>query len=104
MGGQWDPECFVGDPSRPDYQVDGLKLAELSPAELAERQRLLAQVERSFDAARRGPDVQLFDKFQQQAFDLLTSGKAREALIIMLQLGGNWPTFPSKFRGAPTNG
>lgn len=82
MGSEWDPDRFVGDPSQPDYQVDGLSMAEQLPAELLARQKLLAKVERPFDAARRGPDVQLFDKFQQQAFDLLTSGKAQEAFAI----------------------
>ncbi len=82
MGSEWDPDRFVGDPSQAGYQVDGLSLGEQLPAELLARQNLLAKIERPFDAARRGPNVQLFDKFQQQAFDLLTSGKAQEAFAI----------------------
>jgi hypothetical protein len=82
MGGQWDPDRFIGDPARPDYQVEGLRMADLSPGELLRRQQLLARIEQPFEAQVRGADVQLFDKFQQQAFDLLTSGKAREAFAI----------------------
>lgn len=82
MGTEWDPDRFIGDPSQPGYEVDGLSMAEQLPAELLTRQKLLAKVERSFDAARRGPKVQLFDKFQHQAFDLLTSGHAQEAFAI----------------------
>jgi len=82
MGSEWDPDRFVGDPSQSDYRVDGLSMGEQLPAELLARQSLLAKIEQPFDAARRGPNVQLFDKFQQQAFDLLTSGKAQEAFAI----------------------
>ncbi|MEX0818743.1 MAG: DUF1501 domain-containing protein [Pirellulaceae bacterium] len=82
MGSEWDPDRFVGDPSQSGYQVDGLAMGEQLPAELLARQNLLARIEQPFDAARRGPKVHLFDKFQQQAFDLLTSGKAQEAFAI----------------------
>ncbi|MCA9146406.1 MAG: DUF1501 domain-containing protein [Planctomycetales bacterium] len=82
MGSEWDPDRFVGDPSQVGYRVNGLSLGEQLPAELLARQKLLAKVEQPFDSQRRGPGVQLFDKFQQQAFDLLTSGKAQEAFAI----------------------
>lgn len=82
MGSQWDPDRFVGDPSQPGYEVDGLRLADVPPVRLKRRQRLLGEVERQFEAARRGEAVQLYDKFQQQAFELLTSGKAREAFAL----------------------
>lgn len=82
MGSEWDPDRFVGDPSQPGYQVDGLSLGEQLPADLLTRQKLLAKIEQPFEAARRGAGVQLFDKFQQQAFDLLTSGKAQQAFAI----------------------
>src|SRR4029453_3472684 len=73
---------FVGGPSGPNFQVEGLRLAELPPLRINQRQSLLAQVEQHFAAADRGEAVRLFDRYQQQAFDLLTSGKAREAFAI----------------------
>jgi hypothetical protein len=82
MGSEWDPDRFVGDPSDKDYRVAGLRLADLSLEELAGRQKLLAQIDQPFDAGKRGREVQLYGKFQQQAFDLLTSGKAQDAFAI----------------------
>jgi hypothetical protein len=82
LGPEWDVDRFVGDPSSPNYQVEGLRLAELPPLRINQRQSLLAQVEQHFAAAERGEAVRLFDRYQQQAFDLLTSGKAREAFAI----------------------
>lgn len=82
MGGEWDPDRFVGDPFDPAYRVDGLRLSGPARSHLARRQRLLESVESPFEAARRGTDVRLFDKFQQQAFDLLTSGKAEAAFAL----------------------
>ena len=69
MGSEWDPDRFVGDPSQSGYQVNGLSMGEQLPAELLARQNLLGKIEQPFEAARRGQNVQLFDKFQQQAFD-----------------------------------
>jgi hypothetical protein len=82
LGGQWHPERFVGDPSLPDYKVQGLRLTEIPPLKLRERQSLLQQVEQHFHNVERGDAVGNYDKFQQQAFDLLTSGKAQKAFAI----------------------
>ncbi|MCI0359030.1 MAG: DUF1501 domain-containing protein [Planctomycetaceae bacterium] len=82
LGQEWDVDRFVGDPAAPNYQVEGLRLAELPPLRINQRQQLLRQVEQHFAAAERGEAVRLFDRYQQQAFDLLTSGKAREAFAI----------------------
>jgi len=82
MGGQWDPDRFVGDPSQPDYKVAGLRTGDTTPEELKRRQQLLAQVQSPFEALRRGADAQLFGQFQDQAFDLLTSGKAEAAFSL----------------------
>lgn len=82
MGSEWDVDRFVGDPARPDYQVEGLRLSELPPLRLKRREQLLKQVERHFEQQERGPAVNLYGGFQRQAFDLLTSGKAREAFAI----------------------
>ena len=82
MGSQWDPDRFMGDPSQPDYSVKGLTSGGLTPDQIKRRQRLLAQVKSPFDALRRGADAQLFGNLQDQAFDLLTSGKAEAAFAI----------------------
>jgi hypothetical protein len=79
LGSQWNPDVFVGDPSRPDYQVQGLQLSDLPPLRLRKREDLLRQVESHFAGVERGELVRNYDKFQQQSFQLMTSGKAREA-------------------------
>ena len=82
LGQEWDVDRFLGDPSAANYQVEGLRLSELPPLRINQRQELLKQVEKHFAAAERGGAVRLFDKYQQQAFDLMTSGAAREAFAI----------------------
>lgn len=79
LGRQWDPDRFVGDPARPDYRVDGLKLTDLTPAQLQLRQSLLSNVEREFARFERTASVRTYDKYQAQAFDLMTSDRARKA-------------------------
>ncbi len=88
LGGEWNPDHFYGDPAEPAYQVQGLRLTDLPPMQMRGRQSLLRQVESHFESLcrleslGRGGAVQVYDKFQQQAFDLLTTGKAREAFDI----------------------
>lgn len=81
MGSQWDPDRFIGDPSKPGYSVAGLR-GDTTAEQLKRRQKLLQQVKSPFDALRRGADAQLFGDLQDQAFDLLTSGKAEAAFAI----------------------
>jgi hypothetical protein len=82
MGREWDPDRFIGDPADPAYKVQGLQLTDLPPMRLQKRQTLLEQFEKHFAGLERGEAVRNFDAFQQRAFDLLTSGKAREAFAI----------------------
>jgi hypothetical protein len=87
LGGQWDPDRFVGNPADPQYKAPGLRLTDLPPLQLRQRQSLLKQVESHFDAVQRlatlrDERLHVYDRFQQQAFDLLTSGRAREAFDI----------------------
>jgi hypothetical protein len=82
MGPQWDPDVFVGNPDDPQYQIEGFGMRGLPPLRLRQRRALLEQVEEHFDALAGGEAVQLYNKYQQQAFDLLTSGAAREAFAI----------------------
>ena len=82
MGRQWDPERFVGDPSDPNYQIEGLELRGLPPLRLTRRQRLRDQLEHHFRSAGASGAVELFDQYHRQAFNLMSSGKARQAFDI----------------------
>lgn len=80
LGPQWNPEVFVGDPAEPTYEIESLRETDITPIQLGRRQSLLSQLEdryRHLDGS-----LKTYDSFQQQAFDLLTSGKARQAFDI----------------------
>ena len=77
LGGAYDP-LVAGDPSVPDYQVPGMKLrAETSPDRLRRRFELLDRINEQDRKA--GSELQLLRGFQQQAYDMLCSDKARSA-------------------------
>ncbi|HET6326025.1 MAG TPA: DUF1501 domain-containing protein [Planctomycetaceae bacterium] len=82
LGRQWDPDRFVGDPSRPDYKVEGLRVTDIAPMRLNQRISLLEQVQRHFTTVAASRSVGLYDTFQGQAFDLLTSGRVQRAFAI----------------------
>jgi hypothetical protein len=82
LGRQWDPDRFVGDPSRPDYKVEGLRVTDIAPLRLNRRISLLEQVERHFKTAAANRSVGLYDTFQGQAIDLLTSGRVQRAFAV----------------------
>jgi hypothetical protein len=83
LGAQWDPDRFIGDPSSPNYQVEGLGLQQdISPLRLEGRRSLFEQVGRHLDEAERSSAIRNFDDIRQAAFGLLTSGAAREAFEV----------------------
>lgn len=82
MGAVWDPDRFVGDPSEPNYRAPGMRLDNLGVNDIRRRWELLARIEHPLELARRTKTLQVYDNFQQQAFDLLTSGKAQDAFAI----------------------
>jgi len=82
LGRQWDPDRFSGDPSLPNYQVQGLEASDISPIRLNRRMSLLEQVDRSFAEFHGNKNLAAFDTFQSQAFDLLTTDKVRKAFAI----------------------
>lgn len=82
LGSQWNPDVFVGEPWQQDYQVQGLQLSDLPPLRLRRRESFLKQVEGHFGTLERGDFVRNYDKFQTQAFELMTSTKARDAFAI----------------------
>jgi hypothetical protein len=80
LGPRWNPEVFVGDPAEPTYEIESLRKTDITPIQLSRRQSLLSQLEDRF--RRLDDSVNSYDAFQQQAFDLLTSGSARQAFDI----------------------
>lgn len=82
MGGQWSPDRFEGDPCQPGYRAPGIQMDAEALANLRLRQQLLTTIEHPLEAARQTTNMQLYDSFKRQAFDLLTSGKAQAAFAI----------------------
>ncbi|MDA0589051.1 MAG: DUF1501 domain-containing protein [Planctomycetota bacterium] len=80
LGTQWNPEVFVGDPAEPTYEIESLRKTDITPIQLSRRQSLLSQLENRF--RRIDGAVTAYDSYQQQAFDLLTSGTARQAFDV----------------------
>ena len=80
LGKRWDPERFIGDPSAPAYRVEGLALpGDVTPLRLSGRQSLLRQVQGHLDHLEKNTALRHFDRKQQEAFSVLTSGRARQA-------------------------
>jgi hypothetical protein len=80
LGKRWDPERMIGDPSDPDYAIEGLTLpADVPPLRLRSRRSLLAQVEEHLAAVERSAALDLYSRQAQDAFGLLSSGAARAA-------------------------
>ncbi|MFQ5731823.1 MAG: DUF1501 domain-containing protein, partial [Planctomycetaceae bacterium] len=92
LGGRWHPDRFVGDPAAANYRVQGLSADGIPPMRFNRRLSLLRQFDRHFGVLDRGEIARSYDSFQQQAFDLMTSGTAREAFAIEKE--------PDKFRDA----
>ena len=83
LGRQWEPERFVGDPSAPDYHVEGLAPPhDVTRLRVDMRRDLLRELEREFHRVERGGTAGSYDKLAQQAFDLVTSGRARDAFAL----------------------
>jgi hypothetical protein len=80
LGKPWEPERFVGDPAQPRYQIDGLALGgDLTRVRIDRRRDLVRQLDRAFERGRRSEGIETWDRLSLQAFDLVTSGKARAA-------------------------
>lgn len=79
LGPAYTPFSVPGDPSLPDFQVRNLALSAEMESRLDDRATLL----KSLDRLRRDVDqsgaMEAMDQFNQKAFDLLTSDKARAA-------------------------
>ena len=76
LGHRYDPLLVTGDPSRPDWRVEELSLADgISYERIDSRQALLNEI----DAQRAALDSADVNGLKQQAFGLLASQQARQA-------------------------
>lgn len=80
LGNDWDPERIFGDPATKDYRVEGLQLTGEGLKRLQSRKLLLEQLDRQL--RQRDRNLRSLDSYQEQAFELLTSGKAVDAFRI----------------------
>jgi hypothetical protein len=81
LGGQYQYFDVSGDPSTADFQIKNLDVMEkLSADRLAVRQGLLRTLDSERDLVDPAGNAPAVDAFQQQAIDLLTGSKARDAL------------------------
>ena len=80
LGPQWEPERFVGDPALPEYEIEGLTARDgLDRLRMDRRRDLLRQFESQLGRLESSGRVGAWDRLNQQAFDLISSGAARAA-------------------------
>lgn len=84
LGAKVDPFRFDRDPNRPDYRVDAsLSLTDgMSVSRLAAKRELLTEIDRQRAALSTAAETVAFSGEQQDAFDVLTSGKLAQALAL----------------------
>ncbi len=85
LGRHWDPDLFEGEPWSDNYQVDGLDTDRIPTERLHRRMSLLAQVEQNAGRLNQEGAPKTYNQFQEQAFDLLTSGRVQKAFAIDLE-------------------
>lgn len=80
LGQQWETERFIGDPALPNYEIEGLAAREgLDRLRMERRRDLLKQFDAQLNSISKAGRVESWDRLNQQAFDLITSGTARAA-------------------------
>lgn len=80
LGSKYDPWLLTCDPSKADFKVPDLAFpAELPALRFEKRLSLLSQMERHLAGLQDSPAVAGFDRQTQQALDLLSGSKARQA-------------------------
>jgi uncharacterized protein (DUF1501 family) len=81
FGRAYDPLFVLNDPNNPQFNIPEMTLTGDVPRErLAARRALLDRVGTGLTGHKGQPVVDSLDQFQQQAFDLLSSSQAREAI------------------------
>ncbi len=89
LGRTADPWLIHCDPSQPTFQIPGLSLPGDVPAlRMQGRLSLLEQVNRHLDTLERSGTLGRFDHQSQQAIDLLSAGKARQAFDLEREPAG----------------
>jgi uncharacterized protein (DUF1501 family) len=80
LGPKYDPWLLTCDPSQANFKVPDLALpAELPQLRFEQRLSLLNQVENHLQGIQESPAVAGFNRQAQQAFDLLSGSRARQA-------------------------
>jgi hypothetical protein len=80
LGKIWEPERFIGDPSAPEYDIEGLTLpSELPRLRVDRRKALLGQLDGYFREVEQNGVIASWDQYAQSAYNLVTSGRARAA-------------------------
>ena len=79
LGPQWSPELIECRPAEANSPLGGLYSSRVSSDQMRHRVTLLDALGQSFDATPRSATVQLHEGLRRQAFDLLTTGGARQA-------------------------
>ena len=83
LGKLWEPERFIGDPAAPNYHIEGLGLTgDVTRVRMNRRRDLLGQLNGQLRTLERGGAVEAWDRQSQQAFDLVMSGRARQAFDV----------------------
>lgn len=80
LGRQYDPWLLECDPSDPDFTVPGGKLSDgLTQLHVDNRRSLLDQFNDRAEQLQRNATVNSFNRYRQQAIDLVAGGAARKA-------------------------
>lgn len=79
LGPKYHPFSIPGDPSRENFAVPNISLGNDLANRLEDRKLLLGQLDRFRSQLDKSADMAALDTFQQQAIQLLTSPKARQA-------------------------
>ena len=82
LGPRWEPDRFTCDPHRSDFVIKEFQLpGDLPPLRLNSRASLLQQVDQHFRTTEHAA-VNDYGRLQQEAFGVLTTGKARKAFAL----------------------
>lgn len=83
LGRKFDPWFLTCDPSEANFQAPGSELPkDLSTSRMDGRLSLLGQFGRQVDELEQAASVQSYDRYQQQAINLIAGGQARIAFDI----------------------
>jgi hypothetical protein len=89
LGPQYSPELIECRPAEPNSPLGGLYASSLPSRQMRQRITLLDALGQTFDHAPRSAVVQLHEGLRRQAFDLLTTGGARQAFQLEEETDAN---------------